>query len=134
MGEQVYIESDANDQLTGSVKLRSLLLKSIRSDACQSRTLRKHADKEPLQQFDVAVGCDVGEYVTSPPSSNASSVTLFLPASQGTETTRIYYVGFLGQWSERKQEPVITVYESQANIADHEEIQSVEGNFSLPSH
>ena len=86
--------------------------------------------------------------------SNVSSVTLFFPASQGAETTRIYYVGFLGQWSavrslyiysksrvelnnsrlQRKQEPVIAVYESQANLADHEKIQGTEGNFSLPSH
>ena len=35
---------------------------------------------------------------------------------------------------QRKQEPVVIVYESQANIADHEKIQGTEGNFSLPSH
>jgi hypothetical protein len=32
--------------------------------------------------------------------SNLSSITLFIPASQGAENTRIYYVGFLGSWSE----------------------------------
>ena len=88
---------------------------------------------------------------------NVSVVTLFFPASQGAETTRIYYVGFLGQWSEvrllfyessaqqriqvlddpsshqRKQDPVITVYESKPNLADHEKIQGTEGNFSMPS-
>ena len=87
---------------------------------------------------------------------NVSVITLFFPASQGAETTRIYYVGFFGQWSEvrpllsvsparyrmfltilsshqRKQDPVITVYEAQANLADHEKIQGMEGNFSMPS-
>jgi DNA replication regulator DPB11 len=86
---------------------------------------------------------------------NVSVITLFFPASQGAETTRIYYVGFFGQWSEvrlllsvslarcfmflilslhqRKQDPVITVYEAKPNLADHEKIQGTEGNFSMPS-
>jgi hypothetical protein len=34
---------------------------------------------------------------------------------------------------QRKQDPVVTVYESQANLADHEKIQGTEGNFSKPS-
>ncbi|KAI9450140.1 DUF1000-domain-containing protein [Lactarius psammicola] len=154
MDEQVYIESDADDQLiirvpfTGSVKLRSLLLKSGPGDQTPAKValvsvlrnvdnfdFEDAADKEPLQQFDVAIGREVGEYAVKPAKfSNVSSVTLFFPASQGAETTRIYYVGFLGQWSERKQEPVIAVYESKANLADHEKIQGTEGNFSLPSH
>ena len=41
---------------------------------------------------------------------NVSVVTLFFPASQGAETTRIYYVGFLGQWSEVR----LLFYESSA--------------------
>lgn len=32
--------------------------------------------------------------------SNVSSITLFFPAAQGAETTQIYYVGFLGHWTE----------------------------------
>jgi len=32
--------------------------------------------------------------------SNVSTITLFIPASQGEETTRIYYIGFLGSWTE----------------------------------
>jgi len=77
-------------------------------------------------------------------------VTLFFPASQGADTTQVYYVGFLGTWSEvccaafvalartdhrgfqRKSDPVITVYEAQANLADHEKIQGTEGNLSYP--
>jgi len=34
---------------------------------------------------------------------------------------------------QRKQDPVITVYESRPNLADHEKIQGTEGNFSMPS-
>jgi PITH domain len=80
--------------------------------------------------------------------SNLSSITLFISASQGAENTRIYYVGFLGSWTEvrpnsvcaicrqfhsllqHKNKPVITVYETQANLADHEKIQGLDGTFS----
>jgi hypothetical protein len=34
---------------------------------------------------------------------------------------------------QRKQDPVITVYESKPNLADHEKIQGTVGNFSMPS-
>jgi hypothetical protein len=34
---------------------------------------------------------------------------------------------------QRKQDPIITVYESQANLADHEKIQGTEGNYNMPS-
>jgi len=150
LDEQVYIESDADDQLiirvpfTGSVKLRSLLLKSGPGDQTPAKValfanidnldFSDAQDKEPLQQFDVAVGREVGEYSLKPAKfPNVSTITLFFPASQGAETTRIYYIGFLGQWSERKQDPVITVYEARANLADHEKIQGMEGNFATPS-
>ncbi|KAI0297300.1 PITH domain-containing protein [Multifurca ochricompacta] len=150
LDEQEFIESDADDQLiiripfTGSVKLRCLLLKSGPGDQTPAQVaLFTNADdldfsdaveKVPAQKFDVATGREVGEYALKPAKfPNVSSVTLFFPASQGAETTRIYYIGFLGQWSERKQEPVITVYESRANLADHEKIQGTEGNFSMPS-
>ena len=32
--------------------------------------------------------------------TNISSVTVFFPASHGADETRIYYLGFLGQWNE----------------------------------
>jgi len=91
------------------------------------------ADKTPTQEFNVAQGREVGEYVVKVAKfSNLSSITLFFPASQGADTTKLYYVGFLGQWSERKNNPVVTVYEAQANLADHEKIQGMDGTFSAP--
>ncbi len=60
----------------------------------------------------------------------------------------MYYVGFMGHWSEvdftitvmqldahcwqRKSNPVITVYEAQANPADHQKIKGLDGSFSTP--
>lgn len=32
--------------------------------------------------------------------TNISSITVFFPASQGANEIRIYYLGFLGQWTE----------------------------------
>lgn len=84
--------------------------------------------------------------------SNLSSITLFIPVSQGAENTRIYYVGFLGSWTEvsqhavypifrrflslfqHKNKPIITIYETQANLADHEKIQGLDGTSSAPGH
>ncbi|EIM91184.1 DUF1000-domain-containing protein [Stereum hirsutum FP-91666 SS1] len=147
LDEGVYLESDADDQMiiripfTGSVKLRSILLKTGPGDQTPEKValfanadamdFSDIADQTPTQELTVPQGRDVGEYqLKAAKFPNISSVTLFIPASQGAETTRIYYVGFMGSWSERKKDPVITVYESQANLADHEKIQGMEGNFS----
>ncbi|KIJ66801.1 hypothetical protein HYDPIDRAFT_149766 [Hydnomerulius pinastri MD-312] len=147
--EEVYLESDADEQLiirvpfTGSVKLRSLLLKTGPGDQTPEKVVlfanRPSLDfsdvqeTTPTQEFEVAEGRDVGEYaVKAAKFSNISSVTLFIPSNRGADSTRIYYVGFLGHWSERKGNPVITVYEAQANPADHKKIQGTDGTFSTP--
>ncbi|KAG6373304.1 galactose-binding domain-like protein [Boletus reticuloceps] len=149
MNEQVYLESDADEQLiirvpfTGSVKLRSLLLKAGPGDQTPQKIalfanepsldFDDVSDKSPAQEFEVAVGREVGEYaVRATKFTNVTSVTLFIPSNQGADTTRVYYIGFLGQWTQRKSNPVITVYEAQANIADHDKVQGTEGAFSTP--
>ncbi|KAI0926421.1 hypothetical protein AcW1_008601 [Taiwanofungus camphoratus] len=147
--ETAYLESDADDQIivrvpfVGSIKLRAVLLKSGPGDQTPSKVavynnmenldFSNIADLKPAQEFEVAQGREVGEYHVLPAKfPNVTSITLFFPASQGADTTRIYYIGFLGQWSERKNAPVITVYEAQPNLADHEKIQGMSGNFSMP--
>ncbi|GLB33646.1 putative PITH domain containing protein [Lyophyllum shimeji] len=149
LDESISLESDADDQIiirvpfTGSVRLRSLLLKTGPTDQTPAKVaLYANAasldfsdigDRKPTQEFDVAQGREVGEYaVKTSQFSNISSVTLFFPESQGAETTQIYYIGFLGHWTERKDNPVITVYEAQANIADHPKIPGTEGALSNP--
>ncbi|KAF9243562.1 galactose-binding domain-like protein [Melanogaster broomeanus] len=145
--EEAYLESDADEQLiirvpfTGSVRLRSLLMKAGPSDETPERIalfanepsldFNDVEDKTPTQEFEVAEGRDVGEYaVKTAKFSNLSSVTLFIPSNRGADTTRVYYIGFLGHWTERKSNPVITVYEAQANLADHQKVQGTEGNLS----
>ncbi|OJA16475.1 hypothetical protein AZE42_06877 [Rhizopogon vesiculosus] len=145
--EEVFLESDADDQLilripfTGSVRLRSLLLKAGPGDQTPTKValfpnqpsmdFNDISDKAPVQEFNVPQDRNIAEHaVKTAKFSNVSSLTLFFPASQGADTTRIYYVGLLGHWTERKSDPVITVYEAQANLADHEKIQGTDGNFS----
>ncbi|KAF9565426.1 DUF1000-domain-containing protein [Agrocybe pediades] len=151
LDESQYIESDADDQLiirvpfTGAVRLKAVLLKA----GPAGQTPLKFAlfaneanldfddvnDRTPTQEFDVPQNRDVGEYsVKTAKFSNISSVTLFIPASQGADTTRLYYLGFLGTWTEHKHQPIITVYEAQANLADHEKIQGMDGTWSAPGH
>jgi len=149
LDESISLESDTDDQIiiripfTGSVRLRSLLLKTGPTDQTPSKValyanaasldFNDISDRKPTQELDVAQGREVGEYaVKTSQFSNISSVTLFFPESQGAETIQIYYIGFLGHWTERKNNPIITVYEAQANIADHPKIQGMDGAFSNP--
>ncbi|KAF9000741.1 galactose-binding domain-like protein [Cyathus striatus] len=147
LDESKSLESDADDQMiiripfTGSVRLRSLLLKTgplgqtpIKVALFANEPNLDFDDishKGSTQEFEIAQGREIGEYATKTAKfSNLSSITLFFPGSQGDDTIQIYYVGFLGHWSQRNKNPVITVYEAQANLADHEKIQGTEGNFS----
>lgn len=145
--EEMYLESDADDQMiiripfTGSVKLRALQLKAGPGDQTPAKvqlfTNLDHVDfndignLKPAQEFEIPQGREIGEYHVMPAKfPNVSSLTLFIPASQGADTTRIYYIGCLGQWTQRKMEPVVAVYESKPNFADHPKISGMGGMFS----
>ncbi|TDL26323.1 DUF1000-domain-containing protein [Rickenella mellea] len=146
--ESQFIESDADDQMivripfSGSVNLHSVLLKCGPGDQTAEKIclfankdnldFSDTAGEKPSQVFDnVPQSTEVGEYtVKRAIFSNVSSITLFFPGAQGAENLRIYYIGMRGIWSERKREPVITVYETQANLADHEKIQGTDSGMS----
>ena len=93
------------------------------------------ADRKPTQEFDIPQGRDVGEYHvmsvlshTSPATYSSlrricrpakfpavQSITLFFPESQGAETTRVYFIGFLGQFSE------VRAFDASATICEDAE-------------
>ncbi|RXW17834.1 hypothetical protein EST38_g8016 [Candolleomyces aberdarensis] len=142
-----FLESDADDQIilripfTGSIRLRSLLIKAGPGDQTPSKIVLyanqpnldfdEVNERTPSQEFELPQSNEVGEYpLKAVKFSNLSSVTLFIPAAQGAEASKIYYVGFLGTWSKRNENPVITVYETQANLADHPKIQGMDGAHS----
>ncbi|KIY44435.1 hypothetical protein FISHEDRAFT_51546 [Fistulina hepatica ATCC 64428] len=129
---------------TGQVSLHTLLLKAGPGDQTPAKVqlvsfwsaqhficLGDVHDLKPLQELAVAQHEEVGEYsLKRYHFNNITSVTLFFPASQGAESLKINYIGFTGVWTELKRQPVITVYEAQANLADHQKIQGTEQGFS----
>lgn len=146
MEEDPCLESDADDQLiirvpfTGSVKLLKFSLRTENDERGASKVqlfanepsldFSDIDSKTPSQEFDVAETRDVSEYsVKSTKFGSVSSVTVFIPSSRGADSTKLFYLGFLGQWSQHRTQPVISVYETQANLADHEKIQGTAGNF-----
>ncbi|MGC4421302.1 PITH domain-containing protein, partial [Streptococcus suis] len=62
----------------------------------------------------VAATNEVVEYPLRPAKfSRVRDVTLYIPASQGAETSRIYFVGFKGEWDRVNREaPAGLIYES----------------------
>jgi len=144
LDEETSIESDADDEMiirvpfTGSVKLKSVLLKSGPGEQTPVKVclfadednmdFSDIQQRQILQEFEIPQGREVGEYTVKPAKfTNISSITLHFPGGQGGDNIQLYYLGFRGDWTPRRRDPVITVYESQANLADHEKIQGTDG-------
>ncbi|KAI8354156.1 galactose-binding domain-like protein [Blakeslea trispora] len=137
MDDDKFLESDADEQLivhvpfTGTVKLRSICLRTDKSDAAPSKMKvfinRDDVDFDvaesytPTQEFDLVENSDqVVEYgVKVTKFSNIRNITLFFPENFGEDVSIIRYIGFKGEWSEMKRDPIITIYEASANPADH---------------
>lgn len=132
--ETRYLESDADDQLiiripfAGQVKLRSLLLKAGPTDQTPSALhLYPNIDNldfedasqgthpAPAQKLEsIAVAREVIEYpLRTAKLSAVRSLTIFVPASLGSDTSRIYFLGLRGQWQDlRREGPTNIVYEA----------------------
>ncbi|GAA5906096.1 hypothetical protein JCM6882_003557 [Rhodosporidiobolus microsporus] len=136
--EEEWLESDADEQLilqipfTGNIKLRSILVKTgpaghtpdkMQVYANQSLDFDEATSVDVTQSFDVAVAREVVEPAKFP---SVQSLTLFFPSNHGEDTTRIYFVGFKGEYSALTRDPIITVYEAQANPADHAKIPGLD--------
>ncbi|KAG2202257.1 hypothetical protein INT46_009983 [Mucor plumbeus] len=132
-----FVESDADEQLifyipfTGSVKLRSICLRTDPTDSAPSNMKvfinRDDVDFDaadsytPTQEFELVEGTnEVVEYGTKITKfSSVRSITLFFPENFGSDTSIVRFIGFKGEWTEVKRDPIITVYEANANPADH---------------
>ncbi|GAA5825745.1 hypothetical protein JCM11251_000357 [Rhodosporidiobolus azoricus] len=136
--EEEWLESDADEQFilqipfTGNVKLRSILIKTgpaghtpdkMQVYANRSLDFDEASSIDVTQSFDVAVTREVVEPAKFP---SVQSLTLFFPSNHGEDTTRIYFVGFKGEYSALTRDPIITVYEAQANPADHAKIPGLD--------
>ncbi|KWU46126.1 DUF1000-domain-containing protein [Rhodotorula sp. JG-1b] len=132
-----WVESDADEQLilhipfTGNIKLRSIVIRAgpagftpdkMQVYANQLLDFDEATSVDPTQTFEVPVSRDVVEPAKFP---SVQSLTLFFPSNHGEDTTRISYVGFKGEFSNFTRDPIITVYEAQANPADHAKIAGI---------
>ncbi|GAA5923187.1 hypothetical protein JCM1841_005921 [Sporobolomyces salmonicolor] len=140
--EEEWLESDADEQLilqipfTGSVKLRTILVKAgpagftpdkMQVFANQQLDFDEATSTNVTQSFDVAVTREVAEYAVRPAKfPSVQSLTIFFPSNHGEDTTRISFLGFKGEYSPLTRDPIITVYEAQANPADHAKIPGLD--------
>ncbi|GAA5958996.1 hypothetical protein JCM8115_000718 [Rhodotorula mucilaginosa] len=136
-----WVESDADEQLilhipfTGNIKLRSIVIRAgpagftpdkMQVYANQLLDFDEATSVDPTQTFEVPVSRDVVEFAVRPAKfPSVQSLTLFFPSNHGEDTTRISYVGFKGEFSNFTRDPIITVYEAQANPADHAKIAGI---------
>ncbi|KAF9955857.1 PITH domain-containing protein 1 [Mortierella alpina] len=138
MDDTKFVESDADEQLifkipfTGLVKLKSI---SLRTDPGETapRKMKAFINRDdldfdnaestvPTQEWDLVEDSygQVAEYSTRVAKfSSIRSLTLFFSENFGGDTTRISFIGLKGEFSELKRDPIITIYELQANPADH---------------
>ncbi|ORZ19241.1 DUF1000-domain-containing protein [Lobosporangium transversale] len=138
MDDTKFVESDADEQLifripfTGLVKLKSI---SLRTDPGESapRKMKAFVNKDdldfdnaestvPTQEWDLVEDShgQIAEYSTRVAKfTSIRSLTLFFSENFGGDVTKISFIGLKGEFSEFKRDPIITVYELQANPADH---------------
>ncbi|KAF9414476.1 PITH domain-containing protein 1 [Podila epigama] len=138
MDDTKFVESDADEQLilripfTGMVKLKSITLRSDPGETAP-RKLKAFVNVDDLdfdnaestqatQEWDLVEDTNgqVAEYATRVAKfTSIRSLTLFFGENFGGDITKVNFIGLKGEYSEFKRDPIITVYELQANPADH---------------
>ena len=58
--------------------------------------------------------------------SGVHALDLHIPCSLGAPETRIHFIGIKGEFTERKREAVIAVYEARAVPSDHQKVAGTE--------
>ncbi|KAL9601316.1 MAG: hypothetical protein Q9219_002611 [cf. Caloplaca sp. 3 TL-2023] len=136
------LESDADEQLllfipfTGIVKLHSVLIRSS-EDSSAPRTLKLFSNRDDLdfstasdlqatQTLELSQTSEIQELpVKRTLFGNTYNLNLFIEDNYGDELTRIYWIGFKGDFMTLNREPVEVLYEKAANPKDHTLIQGV---------
>ncbi|EDW12950.1 PITH domain-containing protein CG6153 isoform X1 [Drosophila mojavensis] len=134
-----FVQSDGDEELlfnvpfTGNIKLKGIIIRGSNDNTHPNRLkLFKNRPKMTFddargkadQEFELTRDCR-GEVEYSPKVVTFSSVhhlSLYFPSNYGDDVTRIYYIGFRGEFTEAHFHGVtICNYESRANISDHKE-------------
>ncbi|KAL9126259.1 MAG: hypothetical protein Q9217_004672 [Psora testacea] len=139
---QPELLSDADEQLllflpfAGVLKLHSILIRSSESSS-SPRTLKLYhnrddldfstaSDLSPTQSLHVSQTNDVQELpVKRTAFGNVYNLSMFVEDNYGDNVSRIYWIGFKGEFRELNREPVEVLYEKAANPKDHELIAGV---------
>lgn len=135
--KDLFVESDADEELlfnipfTGSVKLKGIIVIGGEEDTHPSR-MRLFKNRpgmtfddtglDPEQEFELHPDPEgVLEYNTKVARfNNVNHLSLHFPASFGADSTKVYYIGLKGDFTQvSRQEIVICNYEAAANPADH---------------
>ena len=118
------------------LKLHAILIRASNSDSCPQNLKVYHnrddldfstaSDLEPTQTLTVSQTNDVQELpVKRAKFGNTYNLTLFMEGNYGDEVTRVYWIGFKGEFTELNREPVEVLYEKAANPKDHELIAGI---------
>ena len=79
------------------------------------------SDLPPTQTLHVSQTNDIQELPVKRTSfGNVYNLTLFAEDNYGDDESRIYWVGFKGEFWQVNREPVEVLYEKAANPKDHE--------------
>ena len=120
----------------GVVKLHSILLRTSNSSSSPQTLKIYHnrddvdfataSDLSPTQTLHVSRTNDVQELPVKRTSfGNVYNLTLFMEDNYGDDVSRIYWIGFKGEFRELNRKPVEVLYEKAANPKDHELITGV---------
>ncbi|CAB1426341.1 unnamed protein product [Pleuronectes platessa] len=131
LDREKFVESDTDEELlfnipfTGSVKLKGIIISGAddESHPCRDTTMSFDATgREPEQAFRLNRDPTAElEYPTKIARfSNVNHLSIHISKNFGAESTRIYYIGLRGEYSEaHRHEVTICNYEAAANPADH---------------
>lgn len=152
LNESNPVLSDADEQLilivpfTGSMKLKSIAIYTggMSTDVGSApEKMKAFVNRDDIdfdsvedikctQEWELVnpltdgVEREVIEYRTKMTKfTGVRQLILFFPSNfSGGDVTRIDYIGFKGEFEEFKREPVVTLYELNANPADHPEVKA----------
>ncbi|KAJ8273068.1 hypothetical protein GJAV_G00097000 [Gymnothorax javanicus] len=149
-----FVESDADEELlfnipfTGSVKLKGIIIAGEDDDShpAEMRLYKNiphmsfdDTGREPDQAF--RLNRDPSAELEYPTKiarfSNVEHLSIHLSRNFGAESTRVYYIGLRGEYTEaHRHEVTICNYEAAANPADHKRKfrGGVEGKRVYPLH
>eukprot|EP01027_Heterolobosea_sp_BB2_P009620 GEZU01014169.1.p1 GENE.GEZU01014169.1~~GEZU01014169.1.p1 ORF type:complete len:212 (-),score=47.65 GEZU01014169.1:457-1092(-) len=143
-----YLESNEDEELilhipfTVSVKIKNFVIMGGENGGAPSRVklwVNRHdidfsncEEVVPTQELELNEDLRGElEYMTKVTKfQNVNSLTMYFPENFGSDTTRIYYIGFKGDFTNHKREVVHAIYEAKPQLKDHE----VRADSFVPKH